>query len=165
MRKFSASEQDAYAISNARTEVDFKITPSMRRKVGDLALWLAEGDQSRVKETTQLVLDLLCEAAEIPPAKLDLKDAADARIRGDKAVWKLYGTCERDGTITVAFRTAVRRKVFAFKTFLNTVVHEYVHWYDAKRLDLGASFHTSGFYQRVRDVYTQLLPENDKPAE
>ena len=164
MRKFSVSEQKAYAISNARTEVDFKITPSMRRKVGDLALWLAEGDQSRVKETTQLVLDLLCEAAEISPAKLELMDAAEARIRGDKAVWKLYGTCERDGTITVAFRTAVRRKVFAFKTFLNTVVHEYVHWYDAQRLELGASFHTSGFFQRVRDVYTQLLPENVKPT-
>ena len=164
MRQFSAREKKAYALSNSLTGVDFKITPSMRRKVGDLALWLAEGDKLRVKETTQLVLDLLCEAAEIPPAKLELKDTAEARFRGDKAVWKLYGACERNGTITVAFKTAVRRKVFAFKTYLNTVIHEYMHWYDARKLNLGISFHTSGFYHRVRDVYTQLLPEDVKPA-
>ena len=166
-RKFSLVEQQDYADSNAKTEVDFKITPSMRRKVGDLAVWLAEGDQSRVKETTQMVLDLLCDAAEISPTKLKLKDTADSRIKGDKLIMKLYGTCEPDGTITVAFRTAVRHKVFAFKTFLRTVIHEYVHWYDHRKLNLGASFHTSGFYQRVRDLYTQLLPdpsENVKPA-
>ena len=164
MRQFSAREQEAYALSNAKTGVDFKITPSMRRKVGDLAIWLAEGDKSRVKETTQLVLDLLCAAAEIPPATLELKETAEARFRGDKLVMKLYGTCEQDGTITVAFKTAVRRKVFAFKTYLNTVIHEYVHWYDARKLNLGASFHTKGFYQRVRGVYAQLLPENVEPT-
>lgn len=159
MRRFTAAEKRAYAISNALSGVDFRVTPSMRRKVEELACWLAAGDKSRVKETTQLILDLLCEAARIPPARLKIKDTAYARFRGRKAVWKLYGTCERDGTITVAFRTAVRRQVFAFRTFLNTVVHEFMHHYDHRRLGLAVSFHTSGFYRRVQDLYRKLLGE------
>lgn len=157
MRRFTRAEKKAYQVSNSLESVNFAVTPSMRRKVEDLALWLAEGDKSRVKAATQNVLDLLCAAAEVTPARLKLKDTAYAKFRGGKAVWKLYGTCERDGTITVAFRTAVRRQVFAFKTFLNTVVHEFMHHYDAHKLILAASFHTSGFYRRVRDLRLRLL--------
>lgn len=157
-RRFSSAEKKSYALSNSLFKVDIQVTPSMRRKVDDLALWLAAGDKRRVKAATQTVLDLLCAAAEVPEATLKLKDTADAKFRGGKAVWKLYGTCERDGTITVAYKTAVRRQVFAFKTFLNTVVHEFMHHYDHWKLRLAASFHTSGFYNRVRDLYRQLLP-------
>ncbi len=163
MRRFTRAEKRAYEISNAIAGVDFRVTPSMRRKVDELALWLAAGDKSRVREATQAVLDLLCEAARITPARLEVREAAYARFRGRKAVWKLYGTCDREGAITVAFRTAVRRQVFAFRTFLNTVVHEFMHHYDHKRLGLAASFHTSGFYRRVRDLYRRLLGE--EPAE
>jgi hypothetical protein len=158
-RRFSSAEKKSYAVSNSLLAADVKVTPSMRRKVDDLAIWLAAGDKRRVKAATQTVLDLLCAAAELPAATLKLKDVAPAKFRNGKAVWKLYGTCERDGTITVAYRTAVRRQVFAFKTYLNTVVHEFMHHYDHWKLRLAASFHTSGFYNRVRDLYRRLLPE------
>jgi hypothetical protein len=164
MRRFTRAEKRAYAISNAIAGVDFRITPSMRRKVDDLAVWLSAGDKTQVQSATQAVLDLLCEAARITPARLTLKEKADVRFRGRKAVWKLYGTCDREGAITVAFRTAVQRKVFAFRTFLNTVVHEFMHHYDNRKLRLAASFHTSGFYHRVRDLYARLLGEEAAAA-
>lgn len=157
MRRFSRAEKRAYQLSNALLAVEFAVTPSMRQKVEELARWLAAGDKTGVREATQEILDLLCDAAGIPRAELKLKDTAYAKFRGGRAVWKLYGTCDRDGTITVAFRTAVRRQVFAFKTFLTTAVHEFMHHYDARRLRLAASFHTSGFYRRVRDVRDRLL--------
>ena len=69
MRRFSAGERRAYEKSNALLGVDFKLTPSSRRKIEDLALWLAEGDRSRVPETRRLVLELLSEAAK--PKKRD----------------------------------------------------------------------------------------------
>jgi hypothetical protein len=156
-RRFTPAEKRAYALSNSLLSVDFAVTPPMRRKVDDLARWLAAGEKSRVREATQAILDLLCEAAAVPPATLKLKDTAYAKFRGGKAVWKLYGTCDRDGTITLAFKTAVRRQVFAFKTFLNTVAHEFMHHYDHRKLRLAASFHTGGFYRRVRDLYGRLL--------
>ena len=155
-KSFTRAEKKAYEISNKLFSVDFKVTPSMRRKVDDLALWLAAGDKSKVRGATQAVIDLLCAAARVPAARLSLQDRAYAEFRGDKAVVKLYGLCAPDGTISLAFRTAVRRKVFAFKTYVNTLAHEFMHHYDHQRLELGASFHTRGFYQRVRDLVGQL---------
>lgn len=35
----------------------------MRRKVDDLAVWVAEGDRSRVREARRAIVDLLCTAA------------------------------------------------------------------------------------------------------
>ena len=157
-KSFTRAEKEAYEVSNRLFSVDFKVTPSMRRKVNDLALWLAAGDKTQVKGATQAVIDLLCAAAHVPPARIALRERAYAKFKGDHAVWKLYGLCAPDGTITLAFRTAVRRKVFAFKTYVNTLVHEFMHHYDKQRLELGASFHTRGFYQRIRDLIAQLAP-------
>jgi hypothetical protein len=157
MRRFNKSEKEAYRRSNATPSADIKVTPSMRRKVEELAIWLSEGDKSRVRATTQGILNFLCDAAEIERANLKLKDTAYARFRGKKAVWKLYGICDAKGTITVAFRTAVQRRVFAYKTFLNTVLHEFMHHYDNRKLRLAASFHTSGFYSRIKDLTERLI--------
>lgn len=159
-KSFSRAEKKAYEISNKLFSVDFKVTPSMKRKVDDLAIWLSAGDKSKVRGATQAVIELLCAAARVPAARLSLVDKAHAEFRGDKMVVKLHGFCAPDGTITLAYRTAVRRKVFAFKTYLNTLVHEFMHHYDHRRLQLGASFHTRGFYQRVRDLVGRLVPQN-----
>ncbi len=35
----------------------------MRRKVDDLAVWVAEGDRSRVRQARRAIVDLLCAAA------------------------------------------------------------------------------------------------------
>ena len=157
-KTFSRAEKKAYEISNRLNSVDFKVTPSMKRKVDDLAIWLSAGDKSKVRGATQTVIELLCAAARVPAARLSLVDRAPGEFRGDKLVVKLYGVCAPDGTITMAYRTAVRRKVFAFKTYLNTMAHEFMHHYDHRRLQLGASFHTRGFYQRVGDLVAQLVP-------
>jgi hypothetical protein len=157
-KTFSRAEQKAYEISNRLLSVDFKVTPSMKRKVDDLAIWLSAGDKSKVRGATQAVIELLCAAARVPAARLSLVDRAPGEFRGDKLVVKLHGVCGPDGRITMAYRTAVRRKVIAFKTYLNTLVHEFMHHYDHQRLRLDASFHTRGFYQRVRDLLVQLVP-------
>lgn len=159
-KTFTRAEKKAYEISNRLFSVDFKVTPSMKRKVDDLAIWLAAGDKSKVRGATQAVIDLLCAAARVPAARLSLQDRAHAEFRGDKLVVKLHGLCAPDGTITLAYRTAVRRKVVAFKTYLNTLAHEFMHHYDHQRLKLRASFHTRGFYQRVRDLMGRLVPAN-----
>ena len=51
---------------------DFQVTPSMRQKVEDLAVWLAAGDRRKVGGATRAVIDLLCAAARDPgrPARL-----------------------------------------------------------------------------------------------
>jgi hypothetical protein len=58
--------------------------------------------------------------------------------------------------ITVWMRTAQRRQVVAFRTFLRTVLHELGHHLDYALLKLADSFHTEGFYKRESSLMLQL---------
>jgi hypothetical protein len=58
--------------------------------------------------------------------------------------------------ISVWMRTAQRRQVVAFRTFLRTFVHEICHHLDYELYELRESFHTQGFFQRESSLYRQL---------
>jgi len=49
--------------TRALRELELKITPSMRRKVDELARWLAAGDASRVGAAQAAIVELLRAAA------------------------------------------------------------------------------------------------------
>jgi hypothetical protein len=46
---------------------NFRVTPAMRQKVENLAVWLAGGDRRKLPRATQAVMEMLCEAARTPP--------------------------------------------------------------------------------------------------
>jgi len=83
----SRADQKAVEISTRIFSEDFKVTPSMRRKVDDLAVWLAAGDQAKVKGATRAVIDLLCAAARVPAARLSLQDRARTRSKVEPALF------------------------------------------------------------------------------
>jgi hypothetical protein len=56
-------------------------------------------------------------------------------------------------------RTAQRRQVVKFRTFLRTLLHELCHHLDYELLRLPDSFHTEGFYKRESSLLRQLLGE------
>jgi hypothetical protein len=62
----SSAERRSAEISRRVLAPDFHVTPSMRRKVEDLAVWLAAGDRRKVRGATRAVIDLLCAAARGP---------------------------------------------------------------------------------------------------
>jgi hypothetical protein len=62
----SPAEQKSTEIIHRVLSPDFHVTPSMRQKVEDLAVWLAAGDRRKVRGATQAVIGLLCEAARAP---------------------------------------------------------------------------------------------------
>lgn len=59
--------------------------------------------------------------------------------------------------ITLWMRTAQRKQVVAFKSFLRTFLHEMCHHLDYEHLKLGDSFHTEGFYKRESSLFHQLM--------
>ncbi len=59
--------------------------------------------------------------------------------------------------ITLWMRTAQRRQVVAFRSFLRTLLHELCHHIDYEYLQLAESWHTGGFYRRESGLYRQLL--------
>lgn len=60
------------------------------------------------------------------------------------------------GRIRVPNRTPARGDVVRPSAFLNTLLHEFCHHYDAEALGLVRSFHTAGFYARLRHLRDQI---------
>ena len=56
-------------------------------------------------------------------------------------------------------RTAARRQVVAFKTFLRTLSHELCHHLDYELFTMPETFHTEGFYKRESSLANALLRE------
>ena len=60
--------------------------------------------------------------------------------------------------IELWMRTARRKRIVAFRTFLRTLLHEMCHHLDYTLLGLEDSLHTQGFYQREASLFRQLVP-------
>lgn len=75
---------------------------------------------------------------------------------------ELHGlyTLEEDGRahIEVWMRTAEKKKVVAFRTFLRTLLHELCHHLDLTHFGLDETFHTEGFFRRESSLVRQLSP-------
>src|SRR5437588_4635280 len=112
----------------------------------------------------QALLDVLDEAAGLPPCKLAVADRPQRhRTRGGRLEVKTYGyyriaweATPRRGTIRIYNLTAIRQQVLAPKVFLETLLHEWVHHYDFTGLQLDRSPHTSGLFARIRDLAETL---------
>ena len=55
--------------------------------------------------------------------------------------------------IRLWMRTAVRKEVTSFGTFLATLCHEFCHHLDFRLFKFADSWHTRGFYQRTAALY------------
>src|SRR5256885_15999740 len=112
----------------------------------------------------QALLDVLDEAAGLPPCKLTVADRPQRhRTREGKLEVKTYGyyriaweSRPQRGSIRIYNLTAIRQQVLAPKVFLETLLHEWVHHYDFTGLQLDRSPHTSGFFARIRDLAETL---------
>ncbi len=60
------------------------------------------------------------------------------------------------GRIRVPNRTPARGDIVRPTAFLNTLLHEFCHHHDAEALGLLRSFHTAGFYARLRHLRDQI---------
>jgi hypothetical protein len=84
--------------------------------------------------------------------------------RPSNAAGELHGLYEpeeggRPAVISVWMRTAQRRQVVRFRTFLRTLVHELCHHLDYELYRLPETFHTEGFYARESALVRELLGE------
>jgi hypothetical protein len=55
--------------------------------------------------------------------------------------------------IRVWMKTAVRREITSFGTFLSTLCHEFCHHLDFQQFKFRDSWHTRGFYERAAILY------------
>lgn len=124
----------------------------------ELFLKLSQVKEGRKRQELSVeLLDELCDLARIDIVNVKISDKKQYHKKsGGRVVYKQYGYYRVSSKyIYIHNRTAVRGQVLATKTFLDTLLHEWMHHYDHKKLGLN-SIHTSGFYARLKDLKEKL---------
>jgi len=133
--------------------------PLRGARVARIRARLAGADRAGVQKACQELIDALDAGFRVPKIRVRVLAQRPADDDGE-----LHGLYEPDdeGTparITVWMRTAARKDVVAFKTFLRTLIHELCHHLDYELYKLPETFHTEGFYKRESTLANALLAQ------
>jgi hypothetical protein len=100
--------------------------------------------------------DLLTEMSAfygVPDCGIRVLAARPLRVR-ESWTSELFGDYSPDSMLVrVWMRTAVRKEVTSFGTFLSTLCHEFCHHLDFQKFGYADSWHTRGFYERAGALY------------
>jgi hypothetical protein len=89
----------------------------------------------------------------VPECSIRVLAARPLRVRENWAT-ELFGDYSPETMlIRVWMRTAVRKEVTSFGTFLSTLCHEFCHHLDFQKFGFPDSWHTRGFYERAAALY------------
>jgi uncharacterized damage-inducible protein DinB len=158
--RLTRRQQAIYLRSDAVAAMPLPRPEPLRPLVADLARALESGDRRLTESATQLLATALVRALGVPPVRVKVLAARPHARWGE-----LHGRYEtargrrEPPVITLWMRTALQKRVVAFRTYLRTLLHEMGHHVDYTLLRLGDSFHTQGFYQRESHLFHQLVTD------
>ena len=157
--RLTPAQQRLYRRSDAITSLPLPGAASLRPLVAELAVSLESAGRAAVQGAAQGLFSGLTRAFAVPPCRVEVLAARPHGRWGE--LQGLYTTASRarSARVQLWMRTARRRRVVAFRTFLRTLLHELVHHLDYEHLRLADSFHTQGFYQRESSLFHQLVRE------
>jgi len=120
---------------------------------------LLRDEVKAVRQASQQLIDMLVTGYKVPPITVRVLAQRPAEHDGE-----LYGLYEpEDGKtlarITVWMRTAQRKQVVAFRTYVRTLIHEICHHLDYEMFKLEETFHTDGFYKRESSLAGALFAQ------
>jgi len=125
--------------------------PQLAKVIGAI---MKEGTRDQVR---QACADFLTAAASFYGVQApDVRALAARPLRVREGGWQveLFGDYSlRDASIRIWTRTAVRKQVTSFGTFLSTLCHEFCHHLDCQKFGFSRSPHTRGFYERAAVLY------------
>ncbi len=162
--KLSERQKRVYRRSDEIHSVAIADVAALSGVVAGLRTALEAEDQRQTQALCQALIDALAAQLGAPPLRITVYAKRPSHDWGE-----LHGLYEpAEGTqrahISVWMRTAQRKQVVAFRTFLRTVLHELCHHLDYEVYKLAETFHTEGFYRRESSLLTQLAgPKPDTP--
>jgi hypothetical protein len=156
--RLTRAQQAVYRKSDAVTEIRLDRPETLRPAVDTLAAALAAEDRPATQRASERLVGGLAHAMGMPAVRVEVLAARPHAGWGE--LHGLY-TAERGRapTIQLWMRTAKRKRVVAFRTYLRTLLHEVGHHVDYTLLRLPESYHTEGFYKRESSLFHQLVPE------
>lgn len=89
----------------------------------------------------------------VKPPEVRILAARPLRVREGGSIELFADYWPETMLIRIWSRTAVRKQVTSFGTFLSTLCHEFCHHLDCQQLGFRKSPHTRGFYERTAELY------------
>lgn len=113
----------------------------------------------------QKLADQLTECLKIMRVQIQVHESRPSNQAGE--LHGLYTPDEENNSagIEIWMRTAQRKQVVAFRTFLRTLLHELCHHFDYEYFKLPETFHTEGFYKRESNLFHRLVKPSAKPVK
>jgi hypothetical protein len=153
----SPARKEVYRQSDAIATLELPPGVDVGGRVIGIREGLVRAHRPAVQKDAQALIDALVDGFLVPPVDVRVLAARPSDIDGE-----LHGLYEPDEDIPVArisvwMRTAQKKQVVAYKSFLRTLVHEFLHHLDYEHFKLPETFHTEGFYKRESSLTNALF--------
>ncbi len=153
-QRLSRRERAVYRKSDELHAIRLPRPSELHDAVARLAQALAADDRAEVERCAFTLVRAITEQLEVPPVMVEV-----LAVRPQLTDAELHGLYTQDPPcIRVWMRTAKKKRVVAWKTFLRTLLHEIGHHLDFTLLGLPESYHTEGFFKRESSLFHQLQP-------
>lgn len=163
--RLSNRQQQIYRQSDRVESVELPKPAVLRDSIAALPAALEGNERATVQRLCTGIVNEITQQLRAPPVRLTVLAARPSHNWGELHGLYEPATGRRRAHITVWMRTAKRRQVVAFRTFLRTVLHELCHHLDYEYFRFHDSFHTEGFYKRESSLFYALTERSPKPAQ
>jgi hypothetical protein len=155
-KRLTASQKRAYDKSDGVTSVRIPNASELHPLVNAIETALKKEDRKETEILSQKLVSALTIRLNVPAIRVKV-----LAVRPHNSGGELHGLYNPDtgklpAIIDVWMRTAQKKRVVAFRTFLRTLLHEICHHLDYEYLKFSHSFHTEGFYKRESSLFHQL---------
>ena len=164
-KQLKAADKKIYRQSDQITAIRLPLGDEVHSIVKKLGRCLSQEDWEQTRKQTKILINTLADGLHVPRVRVEVLQVRPSNHDGE--LHGLYNPQEQSKSprITVWMRTAKRRQIVAFRTFLRTLIHEFCHHLDYTLFRLEDSFHTEGFYKRESSLMHQLLPPQRTPQK
>ncbi|HTU35576.1 MAG TPA: hypothetical protein VMF66_17360 [Candidatus Acidoferrum sp.] len=153
----------AFVESDRMKRLELPANGSLPALSQTIELAMKSGNSTDVRRACGEFLRIAAEFYNVPTCDIRVLAARPLRVRRN-CTTELFGDYHPDTMmVRVWMRTAVRKEVTSFGTFLSTLCHEFCHHLDFKRFGFGNSWHTRGFYERTAVLYHHMRGTLPKP--
>jgi hypothetical protein len=168
--RLSPKRQAIYRKSDAIVALALPAGIEVAHAVRTIEAGLGGGHRPTVQKGAQALIDALSAGFEVPAVRVRVLAVRPSDYEGE-----LHGLYEPNedrppASISVWMKTAQRKQVVAFRSFVRTLVHELLHHLDYEHFGLEETFHTEGFYKRESSLSNAIFaaagipPPEPKPG-
>jgi hypothetical protein len=156
-QRLSPRQRQIYDASDEVTALTLPKAEVLKELVSPIEENLKKEDRVALQEASQRLTTAIVQQLEAPPLRVRVLAARPSRNWGE--LHGLYEPAEGNASarVTLWMRTARRRQVVAFRTYLRTLLHELLHHFDYEYFRFPESFHTEGFFKRESSLFRQLV--------